>query len=89
MDNTALEILVAIISVFLAIFLAISTYLVVRCIQVVNHIKSIVIRAEKVADRADHISDFFAKTATPVALAKLVANITEAFQKKSKKKDDK
>jgi hypothetical protein len=52
---------------------------------VVNHIKKISEHAEQVADRADHISDFFAKTATPVAIAKLIANLSDVFQKKRSK----
>jgi hypothetical protein len=67
------------------LFLTISIFLVVKCIQVVNHIKKISEHAEQVADRADHISDFFAKTATPVAIAKLIANLSDVFQKKRSK----
>lgn len=85
MDNTAFEIIVVILSVFLVLFLAASIYLVVKCVQVVNHIKKISEHAEQVADRADHISDFFAKTATPVAIAKLIANLSDVFQKKRSK----
>jgi predicted PurR-regulated permease PerM len=91
MDNSALEILVIILSAALAIFLILAIYLTVRIIQVINHIKKITEHAEQVADRADHISDFFAKTATPVAIAKLIANLSDIIQKKrsSKKKKDK
>lgn len=89
MDDTSLEILVVVLSVALGVFLILSIYLVIRLIQVANHIKKITEHAEQVADRADHISDFFAKTATPVAIAKLIANLAETFQKKKSKKKDK
>jgi hypothetical protein len=85
MDNIAFEIIVVILSILLILFLTISIFLVVKCIQVVNHIKKISEHAEQVADRADHISDFFAKTATPVAIAKLIANLSDVFQKKRSK----
>lgn len=91
MEDTALEILVIILSVTLAVFLLLGIYLTIKVIQVVNHIKKITEHAEQVADKADHISDFFAKTATPVAIAKLIANISDIIQKKRslKKKRDK
>lgn len=82
MDSTSFEIIVIILSVFLAVFLILSIYLLVRFIQVINHVKRITEHAEQVADRADHISDFFAKTATPVAIAKLIANFAEVLNKK-------
>lgn len=86
-----MEILVVILSITLAVFLLLGIYLIIKVIQVANHIKKITEHAEQVADRADHISDFFAKTATPVAIAKLIANLSDIIQKKrsSKKKKDK
>jgi hypothetical protein len=49
-------------------------------------VKRITEHAEQVADRAEHISAFFEKTATPVALVKLVTNFSDIFQKKRGKK---
>ncbi len=89
MDNTSLDILVIILSVVLAVFLLLGIYLIFRSIQVVNHVKRVTEQAEKVANRAEHISDFFAKTATPVAIAKLIVNFTDVVNKRSKKKKGK
>jgi predicted PurR-regulated permease PerM len=85
-DSTWFAVLVIILSVFLALFLALSIVVVVKLIQIANRIKHIVQQAEQVADRAESISSFFERTATPVAILKLIANIGETIQKKAKKK---
>lgn len=85
MDSSWYEALVIILAVALAIFLILAIVITVKLIQVVKSIKRITDYAEKVADRADHISDFFEKTATPVAIAKLIANISDSFKKHSRK----
>ena len=84
--DTWYSVLVIILSIFLAIFLLLSIVLITKLIQVVSHIKRIVAQAEQVADRAEHISAFFEKTATPVAILKLISNVTDTLQKKVKKK---
>lgn len=86
MDNTWFEILVVILSVFLAVFLGLAIYLVVKIIQITRTAKRIIDQAEHIADRAEHISAFFEKTATPVALMKLMSNISEAIHKKAGRK---
>lgn len=85
MDDPALTFLVIILSITLFVFLALGVYLIVRLIQISEHIKRITEHAEQMADRADHISNFFAKTATPVAIAKLVSNLTDIIQNKRSK----
>ncbi len=85
-DSTWFAVLVIILSIFLAIFLVLSIVLTAKLIQIVNHVKHIVAQAEQVADRAEHISAFFEKTATPVAILKLISNVTDTLQKKVKKK---
>jgi predicted PurR-regulated permease PerM len=85
-DSTWFAVLVIILAVFLALFLALSIVLVVKVIQITNKIKYIVQQAEQVADRAESISAFFEKTATPVAILKLIANIGETIQKKARRK---
>lgn len=88
MDNIWFEVLVVILSVFLAIYLLLSIFLIAKLIKIVNTIKRITDHAEQVADRAEHISEFFEKTAAPVAIAKLIANLSESFKGKSKKGKD-
>lgn len=86
MDNTWFEVLVIILSVFLALFLILAIVLTYKLIQIAKQAKHIVDQAEQVADRAESISAFFEKTATPVALLKLFSNISEAIHKKSRKR---
>ncbi|MGI9028361.1 MAG: hypothetical protein ACR2FM_06010 [Candidatus Saccharimonadales bacterium] len=85
-DSSWFAALVIILSVFLGIMLIASIVLVVKLIQVTNHIKYITEQAEQVVDRAEHISAFFEKTATPVAMLKLISNLSDVIQKKVKRK---
>ena len=85
-DSTWFAVLVIILSSFLALFLILAIVLAVKLIQIVKQVKHIVDQAEQVADRAEHISAFFERTATPVAILKLVSNISETLQKKVKRK---
>jgi hypothetical protein len=85
-DSTWFAVLVIILSVFLAVTLILSVILLIKIIKISGQIKRIIAQAEQVADRAEHISAFFEKTATPVALLKLISNISETIQKKVNKK---
>lgn len=85
MDSIWFEVLVIILSAFLAIFLVLSIIILVKVLQIIKVVKRITEHAEQMADRAEHMAAFFEKTATPVALIKLVSNITDAFLKKGKK----
>lgn len=77
--------LVIILSVFLALALLLAIVLLVKIIQIANRVNKITQQAEQVADKAEHIAAFFEKTATPVALLKLVSNVSDIFHKKEKK----
>ena len=85
-DSTWFAVLVIILSSLLGILLIISVLLTVKILQIVKQVKRIVDQAEQMADRAEHISAFFEKTATPVAILKLVSNIADTIQKKAKRK---
>lgn len=77
MDSRWFETLVIILSVMLALFLLLSIVLLARLIQIVKQVKRITDHAEHAVDKAEEIASFFEKTATPVALVKLLANISE------------
>lgn len=85
-DTTWFAVLVIILSTFLAIVLLLSIVLLTKIIQIAGQVKRITEHAEQVADKAEHISAFFEKTATPVAILKLVSNFSNVLQKKAKKK---
>lgn len=86
MDSRWYEALVIILSVMLALFLLLSIILVARLIQISRQIKRITDHAEHAVDKAEEIASFFEKTATPVALLKLLANISEKVNNRRKGK---
>lgn len=86
MDNIWFETLVVIMSSLLIIILVITIFILVKVAKVTNSVKKITTKAESLVDRADDISSFFKKTAVPVALIKLFANISDSFTKKGRKK---
>lgn len=86
--GNAEQTLVIILASFLALFLLLAIIIAVKVIQVLNHLKNISEKAEKLASTAGNIGDFFKYTAGPAALAKLIANVTDVFNhKKSKSKE--
>jgi hypothetical protein len=85
-DSNWFAALTIILGSFLALFLILAIVLAVKIIQIVKQVKRIMAQAEQVADRAEHISAFFEKTATPVALLKLISNISDSLHKKVKRK---
>ncbi|MDB5164076.1 MAG: hypothetical protein JWS12_694 [Candidatus Saccharibacteria bacterium] len=85
--NTSLKILVIVLSAVLALFLILSIVVVIRVIQLVNALKRIVEKAERLTNKAEDVADFFRSSATPVAIGRLLANIHETvFKRKSKEK---
>ena len=86
MDDIWFEILVIILAIFLAIFLLLGILISVKVLQITRAVKRITEHAENVVDKAEHITEFFEKTAMPVALVKLVSNMSDVFLKKGSKK---
>lgn len=86
MDSIWYETLVIVLGTFLALFLILGILLLVKILQIVKTVKKIIERAEQVADKAEHITAFFKKTATPVALFKLVSNMSDLYKKRGRKK---
>lgn len=88
--NGAERILVVILSSALALFLILAITATVITIQILNHIKRVAEKAEHIADQAEAVTDFFQKTAGPVAIGRFLTNIAEAvFQKGSKRSKSK
>lgn len=85
MEN-AEQILVVILSGALALFLILGITVLVKVIQILNHIKHLTEKAEQIADKAEAVSEFFQASAGPAAIAKLVGNIVSTMNSKSKNK---
>lgn len=81
------QILVIILASTLAVFILLAVIATFKIIQVLNHLKAISEKAEKLANTAENVGEFFKYTAGPAAIAKLVANISAAVFKHNKTKD--
>ena len=86
--NTASEILLIIVSSVLSIFLIVAIIAGVKLIQILKAVKRITDKAEKLAESAEAIGNFFKKSAGPVALGKFMSNVAENVMNRRKNKGD-
>ena len=84
MEN-AEQVLVVFLSVALAVFLLLAIIATIKTIQILNHLKSISEKAEKIVNTAETVGEFFKYTAGPAAIGKFFSNINEAVHRHSKK----
>lgn len=85
--NNAAQILVIILAGVLAIFLVLAIVVVIKFIEVLNHLKKITEKAERLADKAESVGEFFKYTAGPAAIGKLFSNVADVVMKNRKKGD--
>lgn len=78
--NTTQQVLLIILSSFLALFLITGIIFGVIAIKIMRHIKRITEKAEQIADKAESVTTFFQQTAGPAAMAKLVSNIVHTIR---------
>lgn len=83
------EILVIILSTFLAIFLALGITFLIYSIKIARHLEHITSKAEEAADNISKASTFFQKAAGPAAIGKALVNIYENIRSSSNKKGKK
>ena len=82
--------MVVMLSSTLAVLLIICIVAAVKVVQILEHLKRITEKAENFADKAEVVSDMIQKTAGPLAIGRLVANIADSvFQSKRTKSDKK
>ncbi len=84
----AQQFLMVVLAAALAVFLILGIIAFVKLNQILGHIKDITQKAEQIADRAEHVSAFFQKSAGPAALAKLVSNIIGSIKGHKGRKGD-
>jgi hypothetical protein len=84
--DASLKILVVILSATLALFLVLSIVAVIKVIQVFSSLRKITKRAEQIADKAEAVTDFFEKSATPLALTRFLSNVAEVVNKHKRSK---
>jgi hypothetical protein len=83
--GNAEEILVVVLASALAVFLLLAIIATVKIIQILNHLKAISEKAERLASTAESVGEIFKYTAGPAAIGKFLANITETVLKHRKK----
>lgn len=81
--TTTEQILLIILSIFLAIFLLLSIVVLIWLIKIFRQLKRIIDKAERLTDRAEIIAHFFERTAPHVAIGRLISNITQTVFNKS------
>lgn len=84
MDST--DFLVILLSVSMSIVLILTIIALVYAIKVLKMLKSITEKADHIAGNVDAASEFFKKTAGPVAVGRLISNIVDSFRDHKGKK---
>jgi predicted PurR-regulated permease PerM len=85
--NTAAEVLVIIVSAVLAIFLVVLIIVLVQANKILKQVRYITARAENVVDSMEAAASAFERTASPLAIIRIIGNIMEQTSKIRKRKD--
>lgn len=87
--TTSFTVLVWILSVTLFIFLALSIVALVYMIKILDDLKKISTKAERLAESAEAAAEMLRKTAGPMAIGRFITNIADTVMKhKSNKRSD-
>lgn len=88
--NTGIEVLVVIISAILGLFLLAGIVALVYIIKVLRAIRRLTQTAERVADKAENVTEFFRDVRGPLSIARVLKNVVDSVQRhqaKSGKKE--
>jgi hypothetical protein len=85
--DTAAEVLLIIVSVVLSIFLIVGIIAGVYTIKILKQVRRITERAENVADSVEAAASTFEKSASPIAIIRIIGNIIEQTTRMRKRKD--
>lgn len=83
LNNTSAWLLI-VLSATLIIFLIAAIVAVFKLISVLNSMKRLAEKAEKIAASAASIGDFFTKSTGPMALGKMLGNVTDFIKHRKK-----
>lgn len=82
------ELLVSLLSIVLIVLLVLIIVIAIYAIKVMRHVDDISNKAARVMDSVESVGKVFEKSAGPVAISRIFANIFESFKdSKSKKKE--
>lgn len=76
-DST--QILVVFLSVALAVFLILAIAVLVKVLQILSYIRQISEKAADLAEKAEAVGEFFERSATPLAVGRLIAKTIDGF----------
>lgn len=85
----AFEILVIILSTFLAIFLILAITVLIGLLKLVKQVRHITEKAEDVIDNVEQASELFKKSASTLTFTNIVSNIVSKVSDLSNKKGKK
>jgi hypothetical protein len=83
--NTTLSVLVAILSVALAIFLILAIIVTVQAYKLVHSLQEIAKRAEKVITSAETVGKVFRKSSGPVSLFQFIRSVIDTVAEHKQK----
>lgn len=86
--SNAYEVLVLILATTLAVFLILAIIAAVKVNQILDQIKHVTEKAERFADTAESVGQFFASATAPSAIGTIIANMSDAMKKRKGKKED-
>jgi len=84
--DTAAEILVIIVSSVLAIFLLVLIVIAIYTVKILKQVRRITDRAENVAGSVEAAASAFERTASPLAMLKIISGIVKTANKARSRK---
>jgi hypothetical protein len=84
--DTAAEILVIIVSSVLAIFLLVLIVIAIYTVKILKQVRRITDRAENVAGSVEAAASAFERTASPLAMLKIISGIVKTANKARNRK---
>jgi hypothetical protein len=82
--DTAMQILVIIVSATLTLFLVVAIFALVYIIKIVKSLQRVTDKAEELVDKAEMVGELVGKAAGPVAIGRLITNVADTVFKKGK-----
>ena len=86
--NGAEQVLVVILSGFLALFLLLGIITLALTIKLLKQLRQITAHAETIAEKAEAVTTMVGKAAGPMAIGKLLLGIIESVRSQTKGKKD-
>ena len=83
------QVLVVVLSSFLALFLLLGIIVLVLVIKVLKTVKKVTDHAEQLATKAEAVGDFFQHAAGPMAIGRGLATVAEMFFKRQNQRKKK